>query len=140
MTFIPRESFYSTSRRGVLRGMHFQTPPHSHAKLVYCIRGSALDVVVDLRKSSPRYGAAASAELSEKNHQQLFIPTGLAHGFLALESDTVLVYMTTTVHSPSHDMGIHWDSFGFDWGTEAPTLSARDARLPTLGAFDSPFL
>lgn len=140
MAFTPRESFYSTSRCGVLRGMHFQTPPHAHAKLVYCIRGSALDVVVDLRKRSPRYGAAASAVLSERNHQQLFIPLGVAHGFLALEDDTILVYMTTTVHSPSHDLGIRWDSFGFDWGTEAPTVSARDASLPTLGAFDSPFL
>jgi dTDP-4-dehydrorhamnose 3,5-epimerase/CDP-3, 6-dideoxy-D-glycero-D-glycero-4-hexulose-5-epimerase len=140
LEFQPVEEFYSTSRRGVLRGMHFQRPPHDHAKLVYCIQGAVLDVLLDLRRSRPTYGQAASVHLSRENHRLLYVPAGLAHGFLALTDDAVMVYKTTTVHAPSHDAGIRWDGFGFDWKlTAAPVLSARDRGFPVLSEFDSPF-
>jgi dTDP-4-dehydrorhamnose 3,5-epimerase len=138
--FKPVEEFFSTSKEGVLRGMHFQLPPHDHAKLVYCIRGSVLDVLLDLRRGSSTYGQATSAVLSRQNHHQFFIPTGIAHGFLALEEDSVMVYKTTTVHAPSADFGVRWDSFAFTWPLDTnPILSARDAAFPALTNFASPF-
>jgi dTDP-4-dehydrorhamnose 3,5-epimerase/CDP-3, 6-dideoxy-D-glycero-D-glycero-4-hexulose-5-epimerase len=138
--FAPVEEFFSTSKRGVLRGMHFQLPPHDHAKLVYCVRGRVLDVLLDLRRGSPTFGQAASAELSRQNHHQFFIPAGVAHGFLSLEDDSVMVYKTTSVHAPSHDSGVRWDSFGFDWQlTQPPIVSARDAAFATFPEFISPF-
>lgn len=137
--FTPVEEFYSTSRKNVLRGMHFQLPPHDHSKLVYCIRGRVLDVLVDLRPGSPGYGCFASAELSRENRSQFYIPSGIAHGFLALEDDSVMVYKTTTVHAPSHDAGIRWDSFGFDWGVDSPICSPRDLAFPSMADFVSPF-
>ncbi len=131
--FKPVEEFFSTSRKNVLRGMHFQLPPHDHAKLVYCVRGRVLDVIVDLRRGAPTFGKAFSVELSMGNRQQLYIPSGLAHGFLSLEDDSVMVYKTTSVHAPSHDAGIRWDSFGFDWGTpEGLIISERDKSFPAF--------
>ena len=137
--FQPVEEFYSTSRNGVLRGMHFQLPPHDHSKLVYCIRGRVLDVLLDLRKASPSYGRSISVELSRDNHQQFYIPRGIAHGFLSLEDDSVMVYKTSTVHAPTHDAGVHWGSFGFGWGVDSPNISERDARFPSLESFNNPF-
>ncbi len=141
IAFSPVEEFYSTSHRGVVRGMHFQLPPHDHAKLVYCIRGRVIDVLLDLRKQSPTNGHAVSAELSAENRQMFYVPSGVAHGFLSLEDDTVMVYKTSTVHAPSHDAGVRWDSFGFDWGLEReePIISTRDAGFPAFSDFASPF-
>jgi len=139
IAFLPIEEFYSTSHLGVLRGMHFQLPPHDHAKLVFCIRGRGLDVFVDLRKDKGTFGRFASAELSAGNHHIMYLPAGIAHGFLALEADSVMVYKTSTVHAPSHDTGIRWDSFGFDWGITDPVISTRDAAFPRLEEFVSPF-
>lgn len=133
------EEFYSISRQHVIRGMHFQLPPHDHKKLVYCIQGRVLDVLLDLRRASPTFGRFASAELSADNHCQFLIPEGLAHGFLSLCEDSIMIYKTSTVHAPSHDHGILWDSFGFDWGVAAPIVSARDAQLPAWSEFASPF-
>lgn len=137
--FNPVEEFFSTSRKGVIRGMHFQLPPHDHAKLVYCIRGRVLDVLLDLRKASPSYGKMATAVLSRENHHQFYIPSGIAHGFAALEDDSVMVYKTTTVHAPESDAGIRWDSFGCDWQTAAPIVSVRDNGFPSLAEFLTPF-
>lgn len=137
--FVPVEEFFSISHKHVLRGMHFQLPPHDHAKLIYCVVGRVLDVLLDLRKASPSYGCTASVELSDANRHMLFIPSGLAHGFLALESNTVMVYQTSTVHAPAHDAGIHWDSFGFVWPREKPVTSYRDAAFPPFADFNSPF-
>lgn len=139
LAFAPMEEFFSTSAKGVLRGMHFQIPPQDHSKLVYCIAGRILDVLLDLRKSSPSFGQAVSAELSATNRQMFFIPSGIAHGFLALEDNAVTVYKTSTVHAPSHDRGIRWISFGFNWGVATPITSARDEEFPPLAMFESPF-
>ena len=139
IAFQPVEEFFSTSRLGVLRGMHFQLPPHDHAKLVYCVRGRVLDVLVDLRTGQPTYGQVAAAELSRENSRLFYIPTGIAHGFLALEEDSVMVYKTSTVHAPSHDAGIRWDSLGFDWPVTQPVISERDQKFPALKDFISPF-
>jgi len=121
-----------------VRGMHFQLPPHDHVKLVYCPVGAVLDVLVDLRKGSGM-GRVASAELRGDEPSLLVIPKGVAHGFRALRDDSLMVYKTSTEHAPSHDAGIRWDSFGFDWGVALPVLSARDAAHPALADFASPF-
>ena len=105
LDFEPREEFFSTSAKNVLRGMHFQLPPADHAKLVYCIVGSVLDVVLDLRKNSPAFGRCCARELTAANREMFFIPAGFAHGFLALADDATMVYQTSTVHSPAHDAG-----------------------------------
>lgn len=134
-----REEFYSSSRKGVIRGMHFQTPPHDHEKLVYCVQGRVLDVVVDLRRLSPTYGRHAAVELHAAKGNGLFIPKGIAHGFLALTDDVLMTYKVTSVHAPAHDAGIHWNSFGLDWGVEDPIVSVRDRAHPPLGEFVSPW-
>ncbi len=139
LNFEPREEFFSTSAKNVLRGMHFQLPPTAHAKLVYCITGRVLDVVLDLRKDSPTFGRSYGRELSAVNREMFFIPSGFAHGFLALEDNATMVYQTSTVHSPTHDAGVRWDSFDFDWPVKNPVLSDRDQKFPPLREFNSPF-
>jgi dTDP-4-dehydrorhamnose 3,5-epimerase/CDP-3, 6-dideoxy-D-glycero-D-glycero-4-hexulose-5-epimerase len=129
-----REEFYSTSSNNVLRGMHFQLSPHDHDKLVYCIRGRALDVALDLRRGT-NFGTSAALELSSQNHLMFFIPRGVAHGFISLENDTVMVYKTTSLHAPTHDKGILWSSFGFNWPTATPIVSVRDQSFPSLAEF-----
>ncbi len=134
------EEFFSASARNVVRGMHFQNPPQDQAKLVYCIQGRVLDVLLDLRRGSPAFGQAVSRELSAENRLMFYIPTGIAHGFLSLEDDSVMVYKTTTVHSPAHDAGLRWDSFGFNWPLAGPPLvSERDAKFPAWSEFTTPF-
>jgi dTDP-4-dehydrorhamnose 3,5-epimerase len=139
LDFAPREEFFSTSAKNVLRGMHFQLPPAAHAKLVYCIVGRVLDVVLDLRKNSSTFGRSCAHELNATSREMFFIPVGFAHGFLALEDGATMVYQTSTVHSPAHDAGIVWNSFGFDWPVKNPILSERDKKFSALRDFQSPF-
>lgn len=135
------ESFVSLSKRNVIRGMHFQTPPHDHAKIVRCLIGRVLDVVLDLRRQSATYGQYATFKLDAANPQAVYIPRGMAHGFLTLSDEAVLEYHTSTVHHPASDSGIRWDSFGFDWGLgeAVSTLSARDRAFAAFDMADLPF-
>lgn len=134
-----REEFYSISHCGVLRGMHFQLPPHAHDKLVLCLSGRVRDVLLDLRRG-PGYGRIASVELSGTNRSLIFIPKGVAHGFVACEDNSLMLYKTSAEYAPASDCGIRWNSFGFDWGlVRAPCLSERDQRHGALQDFDSPF-
>ncbi len=128
------EEFYSVSHKNVLRGMHFQRAPHAHAKIVYCLTGSVLDVLVDLREGA-HFGRVKSTVLSGENKRVLFIPAGIAHGFLALEDQSMMMYKTDLHHVPSADSGIRWDSFDFDWGIQQPILSERDMQHPTLSEY-----
>jgi dTDP-4-dehydrorhamnose 3,5-epimerase len=139
IAFQPREEFYTTSAENVLRGMHFQVPPAAHAKLIYCLQGRVLDVVLDLRRNSVTYGRFYARELNAVSRESLFVPAGFAHGFLSLADDSLMVYKTNAVHSPAHDTGIHWNSFGFDWPVAKPILSERDHQLPKWAEFNSPF-
>ena len=133
-----REEFYSVSYKNVLRGMHFQLPPHAHDKLVYCTCGVVTDVLLDLRKG-PDYGKVASVQLSGENAHLVFIPEGVAHGFTALTDKALMLYKTSTVHAQEADCGIRWDSFGFNWGVVEPIMSARDQQHSLLADFVSPF-
>ena len=141
LPFETREEFFSTSGKNVIRGMHFQAPPADHAKLVYCVSGAVLDVILDIRSQSPTYGQVAAQELSEANRRALYIPAGFAHGFLSLTEGSLMVYKTSTVHNPACDKGVRWDSFGFQWPLAGvtPVLSKRDLELPPLADFNSPF-
>src|SRR5258706_10890808 len=137
--FQPREEFYSTSAKGVLRGLNFQLPPAAHAKLVYCLEGRVLDVMLDMRRSSPAFGRAFSCELDAVRRELVFIPAGFAHGFLALEDNSLMVYKTDVVHTPDCDSGIAWNSFGFEWPVTSPVMSDRDSRFAAWRDFSSPF-
>lgn len=135
-----REEYYSTSRKNVIRGMHFQMPPHDHEKLVYCLQGRVLDVVLDIRIQSRTYGQHIAIELDSTRGNGLMIPKGMAHGFLALTDEVLMAYKVTTVYDPVSDAGIHWDSIGVDWGVQSPIVSKRDCSHPKFGDFSSPFL
>ena len=132
------EEFYSSSRKDVVRGMHFQKPPYDHVKLVYCAAGAVLDVLVDLRRG-PGQGRVANVLLSADEPAILVIPSGIAHGFKSLQDDSLMVYKTSTEYSPSHDAGVLWDSIGFDWNIAHPIVSARDSAHTALADFISPF-
>jgi dTDP-4-dehydrorhamnose 3,5-epimerase/CDP-3, 6-dideoxy-D-glycero-D-glycero-4-hexulose-5-epimerase len=133
-----REEFYSISHKNVLRGMHFQLPPNEHEKMVYCTRGAVKDVLLDLRQGDG-YGRVATAELTGENSHLLFIPKGIAHGFVALTDESLMLYKTSSVHVPESDCGIRWDSFEFDWCVGHPIISERDLQHIAFGDFDSPF-
>lgn len=133
------ESYFSFSKKGVIRGMHFQTPPHAHAKIVFCPVGAIRDVVLDLRKSSETFGQHLSQELSAENHHALYIPPGCAHGFESLADGSMTYYLVSSEYSREHDAGVRWDSFGMAWETSAPILSTRDAGFVGLAEFQSPF-
>jgi dTDP-4-dehydrorhamnose 3,5-epimerase len=133
---------HSCSHLGVLRGLHHQLPPHPQGKLVRVVQGCAFDVVVDIRRASASFGRWFGIELSGDNRLQLWIPPGFAHGFLALEDDTHLLYKLTDFHSPSCERSIRWDdpALGIRWplAGAVPMLSARDAAAPGLTEAELP--
>jgi dTDP-4-dehydrorhamnose 3,5-epimerase len=135
-----REDYYSRSRKGVIRGMHFQKPPADHDKLVYCTEGSVFDVVLDLRAGSPSYGQVAHFTLSADRANLLYIPKGLAHGFCATSAQATLIYKVSTEYSPKNDVGILWSSLPVVWPTTHPIVSARDQAFKPLSEFVSPFV
>ena len=127
---------HSRSARGVLRGLHWQLPPHPQAKLVRCVLGSIFDVAVDLRRGSPSFGQWLGAELSAANHQQLWIPVGFAHGFLTLSEHAEVLYKTTDFWSRSCERALRWDDpdLAISWPQleAAPLLSEKDGAAPLL--------
>lgn len=133
----------SMSSFGVMRGLHFQRPPFTQSKLVRCVKGSVLDVVVDIRKGSPTYGRNVSVELTEENHLQIFIPRGFAHGFSVLSDTAVFQYKCDNYYAPQADDGISIldSSLGIDWRVPEgkAILSEKDTRHCLLKDFDSPF-
>ncbi|GJJ05749.1 dTDP-4-dehydrorhamnose 3,5-epimerase [Duganella rhizosphaerae] len=134
------EEYYSASHRNVLRGLHFQTPPHDHAKLVYCVQGSVMDAALDLRRGSPTYGHNLMLELSAANGHMLYLPRGLAHGFCTPKEPAMMVYKVTATYAPAHDAGLAWDKAGIDWPLKDPIMSARDRQFGALADFDTPFV
>jgi len=131
----------SMSSKGILRGLHFQSPPMSQAKLVSCVSGSVLDVVVDIRSDSPSYGKHYSTVLTSDRHNQLFIPRGMAHGFLALEDQTIFSYKCDNYYSKEHEMTLKWDDQDLDipWGIDSPIISEKDKQGDRFSTFRTPF-
>jgi dTDP-4-dehydrorhamnose 3,5-epimerase len=139
-----RQDNHSLSRPvGVLRGLHFQTPPHGQVKLVRCVRGRIWDVAVDVRAGSPTYGQWVGAELSAENGRQLYVPIGFAHGFVTLEPDTEVEYKVSAFYDRDSEGGLIWNdpTLNLPWPLPAggPILSDKDLLLPTLNDFKSPF-
>jgi len=132
-----------SAHAGTIRGIHFQTAPFAQAKLVRCTRGRIMDYAVDLRAGSPTYGRHVAAELSAENGDQLYVPVGFGHAFVTLEPDTEVMYKVSAVYAPESDGGLRWDcpDIAIVWPlpAEGPTLSAKDAALPTLADWVSPF-
>jgi dTDP-4-dehydrorhamnose 3,5-epimerase len=130
-------------RRGTIRGLHFQLPPKAQAKLVRVVRGSILDVAIDIRRGSPTYGRSVAAELSADNGWQLYVPVGFAHGFCTLEDDTEVAYKVSEFYSPQDDAGLRWDDpdISIAWPVAASdvVVSDKDAALPLLRQFTSNF-
>lgn len=133
----------SMSSYGVMRGLHFQRPPFTQAKLVRCVKGAVLDVAVDIRKGSPTFGKHVAVELTEENHRQIFIPRGFAHGFSVLSETAVFQYKCDNYYAPQADGGISIldESLGIDWKipTTEAILSEKDTKHELLKDFDSPF-
>lgn len=134
-----KEFYFSVSQKNVIRGMHFQLPPFDHTKLVYISKGRIKDVVVDLRKMSSTYGKYFTIELDDNSAKYLYIPKGFAHGFIALEDNTIVNYAQTSCYSREHDSGIAYNSFDFDWGVINPIISERDMLFEKVENFKSPF-
>jgi dTDP-4-dehydrorhamnose 3,5-epimerase len=133
---------HSCSQAGVLRGLHYQLPPHAQGKLVRVVKGSVWDVTVDLRRSSAQFGRWAGFELSAANRRQLWIPPGFAHGFLALEDDTHFLYKTTDVYAKECERSIRWDDpmLAIAWPLPAgqhAQLAVKDAEAPWFGGADA---
>lgn len=130
---------HSRSTRGVLRGLHYQLPPHAQGKLVRVTAGCVFDVAVDMRRSSPRFGRWAGAELSGENHRQLWVPPGFAHGFIVLSESADFLYKTTAYYAPQSERSVRWDdpALGIRWpGDMAPMLASKDANAPLLSDAD----
>jgi len=132
----------SKSSRNVLRGLHFQNPPFAQGKLVSVIRGSVLDVAVDIRKNSPTYGQHYSIVLSEKNKIQFYLPPGFAHGFKTLEDNTVFSYKCTEGYNKDSEGSIKWNDkqLAIDWDTEKPIISEKDQIAPSFQELNSQFI
>ncbi len=128
---------HSRSAKGVLRGLHYQLPPHSQGKLVRVVRGAVFDVAVDIRKGSPTFGQWVGMELSEDNHRQFWVPPGFAHGFVVLSETADFLYKTTEYYAPSHERCIAWNdpTLNIRWPDigMAPLLSAKDQGGLALG-------
>lgn len=133
---------HSRSAKGVLRGLHFQQPPHEQGKLVRVTQGSVYDVAVDIRRGSPTFGAWVGVELSGDNHKQLWIPPGLAHGFLVTSDSADFLYKTTDYYAPQAEGCVRWNdpALAIDWplGGAVPSLSGKDAAAGGLDALASP--
>ena len=134
-----QEEYYSISHQRVLRGLHFQKPPHDHVKLVYCVAGEIMDAVVDLRKGSPTFGQFQTFRLSAEKANMVYIPKGLAHGFYVLSESAIVMYKVTTTYAPGFDAGLLWNSVGIPWPNSDPILSERDRSFVPLSEFTSPF-
>ena len=136
-----RQDNESKSKKGVLRGLHFQAPPYAQGKLVRVVTGSVRDVAVDIRKNSPTYGKWESVVLSGQNKLMFWIPAGFAHGFATLEDDTVFSYKCTSVYDKSSEGSIIWNDpdLGIDWGIGEPLISGKDRLSQGFKDLLSPF-
>ena len=131
----------SMSAKNILRGLHFQKPPHAQGKLVQVIKGAVIDVAVDIRSGSKTYGKHVAIELNEENKTMFWIPPGFAHGFVTLEDHTIFSYKCTDYYHPESEASILWNSssLGIDWGVDSPVLSAKDEQATAFDKFESPF-
>ena len=131
-----KESYFSISKKNVIRGMHFQLPPHDHEKLVYVAKGEVTDVILDLRKRSNTFGKSISIVLNDRNHRSVYIPKGLAHGFRSMVDNTIMIYNVSTIYNNEADSGVRFNSFNFNWELSEPIVSERDKSLLSFEEFN----
>ncbi len=134
-----KEILYTCSKKNVVRGMHFQIPPKASDKLVFVIKGKITDVCLDIRKKSLTYNKYLAFELSEEDNKAIYVPKGIAHGFLSHENDTIVAYAITENFSSDCDKGIRFDSFGYTWQVDDLIVSKKDKAFPRFKEFNSPF-
>jgi dTDP-4-dehydrorhamnose 3,5-epimerase/CDP-3, 6-dideoxy-D-glycero-D-glycero-4-hexulose-5-epimerase len=137
--FDVQEVFYSVSRKGVIRGMHFQNPPAEQEKIVTVIKGSIMDVILDLRTDSEYFGRFITIRMNENDGCSVLVPKGTAHGFLGLDLENIVLYLADASYSRENEDGIRYDSFGYDWGVKNPVLNERDLGFDKFENFISPF-
>lgn len=135
ITFEIKEQYFSYSKKNVIRGMHFQNPPFHYSKLITVISGEIIDVILDIRKDSKTYGKVFSIKLTQKKGVSIYLPKGIAHGFLTLKSNTILSYLQSSCYNSEHDSGIKYDTINFDWGILNPILSKRDLKFESFKNF-----
>lgn len=133
------EDYFSISKKGVLRGLHFQNPPFEHAKLVHCLSGEIFDVILDIRKDSNTYGKFDIINLNSEKSNLIYIAPGIAHGFYSLSNNTIVNYKTTSIYSKEHDRGILWNSLNIPWPDDNPIVSIRDSNFKRFNEFSSKF-
>ncbi|MFA6160302.1 MAG: dTDP-4-dehydrorhamnose 3,5-epimerase [Parcubacteria group bacterium] len=136
-----QDNHSKSEKKGTLRGLHFQLPPYTQAKLIRVVSGKILDVIVDLRRNSETFGKWEAFELSAENFQMLFVPQGFAHGLMTLEDNTEVLYKADNFYEPANEGGIAWNDpdLKINWPLENPILSERDSKWPNLKNFDNPF-
>jgi dTDP-4-dehydrorhamnose 3,5-epimerase len=138
-----QENYSLSEHQYTVRGLHFQVPPAAQAKLVQVVRGSVLDVAVDLRRGSPWFGKSVTAEISAENWRQIYVPAGFAHGLCTLEPNTAVIYKVTAPYAPAHEHCIHWNdpALGVNWPANdgQVVISDKDRNAPKLIDYDSPF-
>ncbi len=136
-----QDNHSKSEKKGTLRGLHFQAPPYTQAKLIRVVKGKILDVIVDLRRDSETFGQWEAFEISAENFQMLFVPRGFAHGFMTIEDNTEVLYKADNFYEPSHEGGIAWNDsdLKINWPLENPILSERDSKWPNLKNLDNPF-
>jgi dTDP-4-dehydrorhamnose 3,5-epimerase len=144
VTFV-QDNHSLSQKKGTLRGIHFQAPPFAQDKLIRCVRGAILDVAVDLRRGSPTFGQSVGEVLSAENWRQLYVPKGFGHAFLTLTDDVEVMYKVTDYYAPDYDGGVIWNDpdLAISWGLnkdDTVELSSKDALLPRLREFESPFI
>lgn len=139
-----QDNYSHSQKRGTVRGLHFQSPPHAQAKLIRVARGRILDVVVDLRRASSTYGNHETFDLKAEDDILLYVPTGFAHGFCTLTDDVEVHYKTTDYYAPNHDQGLYWadPDLAINWPVtpEQAIVSDKDAKLPAFKTLTSPFV
>jgi dTDP-4-dehydrorhamnose 3,5-epimerase len=131
----PVESYFSSSNKGALRGLHFQKGKYAQSKLVFCVSGSFIDLATDLRRDSKTFGKTYTIELSAHLGQGIYLPIGFAHGILALEDQTELLAISSAKHSPLEEGGVLWKSLGVNLPIERPIVSSKDAKLPSIDKY-----
>lgn len=129
------EDLLVESKKGVIRGLHYQRPPYEQAKLIMCLKGRIFDVALDIRKNSPTFGQYVTFEIDSRKHNMVYVPAGFAHGYQALEDDTIAYYKMSSVYSPENEGGISYDSLGINWPLSDPVLSEKDSRLKSFAEF-----
>lgn len=127
-------------QRGTVRGFHFQRPPYSQAKTIYCFKGAILNLVLDIRVGSPTYGQIRSFDLSSENHNILYVPEGMANLYIIKEDNTIILYNLTSKYMQDFEGGVRWDSIDYDYPINQPIISEKDLLLPKWENFKSPFI